>query len=335
MVLLTAACVLLAVAVLTGAVRFYALKRSLLDIPNARSSHTVPTPRGGGLALVVGVEIGLFWLWYKGYVATPELMAVGLGGLAVALISWIDDRLDIPAIWRLLVHLAAAAWALWWGRDFPLMPFLGNWLDLGWFGALVGLLLIVWLLNLYNFMDGIDGIAAVEAITVAGGAVLLLALLGTPGQAAPLWLLAAASLGFLIWNWPPAKIFMGDVGSAFIGFVFAIFVLNMSDGPLNLWSWLILLGVFVVDATYTLVRRFLRGERIYQAHRSHAYQRASRRYASHKKVTLTVAGINLLWLLPLAWLAAAYPALGAFVLLLAWAPLLVVAALLGAGTSNS
>lgn len=319
---------------LTGALRRYALRTQLLDLPNARSSHSQPTPRGGGLAIVVSFNLALLVAWWLGGVASKFAAAAGGGGLLIAAIGYLDDRYDVSARWRFLVHLFAAALALWWLGGFPSVPLFDLQLNFDWLGIPVGVLFIVWLLNLYNFMDGIDGIAGTEAVTVAASGALLLWLYGAPGTAGLLLALAAASLGFLVWNWPPAKIFMGDAGSAYLGYVLGVLALGLSGGVLNLWVWLILLGVFVVDATYTLFRRLLRGERVYQAHRSHAYQRAARRWGSHKKVTLAVGGINVLWLLPLAWVAAAYPDWGVVTLIVAWLPLLGIAVALGAGTSN-
>src|SRR5690606_20964523 len=248
--------------------------------------------------------------------------------------SYLDDRHDIPARWRFLIHLLAAVLGLWWIGGFPALSLFGLQLQMGLLGIPIGVLFVVWLLNLYNFMDGIDGIAGTEAVTVAVSGALLHWMHGEPEVAMLLLSLAAASMGFLLWNWPPAKIFMVDVGSGFLGFVFAVLALGLSSGALNLWVWLILLGVFVVDATYTLLRRLVRGERVYQAHRSHAYQRGARRWGSHKNVTLAVGAINVFWLLPLAWVAAVYPDWGVVALAVAWLPLLGVAVALGAGTSN-
>jgi Fuc2NAc and GlcNAc transferase len=147
-------------------------------------------------------------------------------------------------------------------------------------------------------------------------------------------LLGAATLGFLPWNWPPARIFMGDVGSGFLGFNLAVLALyTVHTGALTVWSWLILLGVFIVDATVTLLRRIVRGERWYVAHRNHAYQHAAIRWRSHRRVTLTVLAINLAWLIPLAWFVNRCPQLGIIAVSLALAPLIVWALALGAGQS--
>jgi Fuc2NAc and GlcNAc transferase len=184
----------------------------------------------------------------------------------------------------------------------PAMVFGGYHIDLGWAGHILGLFYLVWLLNLYNFMDGIDGIAGIEAVTVSLGGTLL-AVFGTEsaGQLWALVLLAVTVTGFLFWNFPPAKIFMGDAGSGFLGIVLGLFSVQAAwNAPQFFWSWLILLSVFIVDASFTLSRRYFRGEKVYQAHRSHAYQYAARFYHAHQPVTLAVGAINIGWLIPIA-----------------------------------
>lgn len=294
--------------VLTGLLRRYALSRSLMDIPNARSSHSVPTPRGGGVAIVLGFLLVLLLLF--SWKMIEGSLAIGLfgAGAGIALLGFLDDHGHIAARWRLLGHFIGALWVLYWLGGLPPLAVFGISLELGWFGQCLAVLYLVWLLNLYNFMDGIDGIASVEAICVCLGAALALFVSGAwrPEAGLPLFCLAGAVAGFLFWNFPPARIFMGDAGSGFLGLMLGALSLQAASmAPQLLWSWLILLGVFVVDATFTLARRLLRGDRVYEAHRSHAYQYASRRYGSHLPVTAMVAAINLLWLLPLAlWVAA-------------------------------
>jgi Fuc2NAc and GlcNAc transferase len=181
-------------------------------------------------------------------------------------------------------------------------------------------------------MDGIDGIAGSQAVFVATTGALLSATGGEPGLNACLYGLAGACAGFLVWNWPPAKVFMGDVGSGFLGFVLACCALySTARGLLSLWSWLILMSAFLADATTTLARRALRGEKLSQAHRSHAYQVCARRLGGHRRVTLAFTLINLLWLLPLAFAATRYPAQAPLLTALAMLPLCLLAALLGAG----
>ncbi len=326
---------LLIAALATHAVRGYALRR-LLDLPNDRSSHRVPTPRGGGLAIVAAFGFAVTWMYGQGLVPFDWLMALA-GALPVAAAGFWDDHGHVPARWRFLVQVAAASWAIYWLGGFDSLRFAGDTHSLGWLGAPLGIIFIAWILNLFNFMDGIDGIAGVEAITVALSAALLSWLAperALPGSAEAAIALAAATGGFLQWNWPPAKIFMGDVGSGFIGFLLGVFAARTAmAGEPSLAAWLILMGVFFVDATVTLLRRVASGQRWYEAHRSHAYQHAARRWGSHRRVTLSVLAINLAWLLPLALAAARWPDMEAIFLAIAYAPLVGLAFRLEAGKS--
>lgn len=317
---------------LTWALRRYALSRSLMDIPNARSSHSVPTPRGGGLAIVLAFTLALFMLLFAGLMASPVFAAIAGAGAVIAIIGFMDDHGHIAARWRLLGHFAASIWLLFWMGGLPAVELFGHAFDLGWLGNVLAAFYLVWLLNLYNFMDGIDGIASVEAICVCLGACLLYWIAGNVELIwAPL-LLAAAVAGFLFWNFPPAKIFMGDAGSGFLGIVLGALSIQAAWASADmLWGWLILLGVFIVDATFTLFRRLLRGDKVYEAHRSHAYQYASRRFGSHLKVTSVVALINLLWLLPIALCVVRFGLDSSLGLILAYAPLVALAIRFRAG----
>lgn len=320
---------------LTGRMRRYALARSLLDIPNGRSSHSVPTPRGGGVALVLAFLLALPWLAYRGGLDDAVMWAMLGSGSGVAVLGLLDDHGHIPARWRLLGHFAAAGWALYWLGGMPPVEVMGASLDLGWLGHGLAVLGLVWLLNLYNFMDGIDGIASVEALAVCLGGALLYAV---SGHGELLWVplaLACAVLGFLYWNVPPARIFMGDAGSGFLGMLLGVMLLQAAWVSADLfWAWLILLGVFVVDATLTLVRRLLGGERVHEAHRSHAYQHAARRYGGHLPVTLGAALLNLCWLLPIALWVVLGGLDGLAGLMLAYIPLLGLAWKLRAGVAE-
>jgi glycosyltransferase WbpL len=329
--------VLAASTILTGAVRSYAVKRSLIDVPNARSSHDVPTPRGGGLGLAAAFLLGVLGLFYSDRVPTDLFIALSGSGLLIAGIGYWDDHNHIPAQWRILVHLTAAAWVVAWLGGLGPIPFGSHLLTLGWVGDAAAIFFLTWLLNLFNFMDGIDGIAASEAVFAASSAAGLLLLVDSSQALEALWLvlLGASAMGFLLWNWPPAKIFMGDVGSGFLGMMLGVFMLYTSmHAGLNIWAWLILLGLFIVDATWTLLRRMTSGECWYEAHCSHAYQRLARQWQSHKKVTLAAWLVNLLWLLPLALIAALRPQNGALCLAVAYLPLLILAYRLGAGQAG-
>lgn len=323
--------------VLTWLLRRYALARSLLDVPNARSSHSLPTPRGGGVAIVVAFLLGLCIAFVADLGVQERLFyALLVAGGGIALLGFLDDHGHIAARWRLLGHFVAAAWVLYWLGGLPPLEVLGTELRLGWLGNVLAALYLVWLLNLYNFMDGIDGIASIEAISVCLGGAFLYMLSGASASGElPLLILSAAVLGFLLWNFPPAKIFMGDAGSGFLGITLGILSLQAGwADPALFWGWLILLGVFVSDATLTLLRRLLRGEKVYEAHRSHAYQYAARSAGRHLPVTLAVAALNLCWLLPLAAAVVVDFLDGLWGVLLAYLPLLMLAWLYGAGRAE-
>lgn len=320
---------------LTGALRQYALARSLIDVPNARSSHVVPTPRGGGVSIVVSFLVALMLSASMDAVTWPMTWALMGAGVGIAILGFLDDHGHIVARWRLLGHFIAAIWALYWLGGLPPLTFFGLVFDLGWIGHVLAAFYLVWLLNLYNFMDGIDGIASVEAICVCLGATLLYWLTGYGGFALLPLLLAFAVSGFLYWNFPVARIFMGDAGSGFLGITLGLLSLQAAFiAPQLLWSWLILLGVFIVDATWTLFRRLLRGEKVYEAHRSHAYQFASRQYKKHLPVTLTVGVVNLVWLLPIALLVGSGYLDGLLGVLIAYLPLALLAVKFKAGAKE-
>jgi Fuc2NAc and GlcNAc transferase len=320
---------------LTLILRRYALAKSLMDIPNERSSHSVPTPRGGGVAIVVSFLLALLILRGLDLMSLATLYGLLGSGLLVALIGFADDHGHIAARWRLLGHFAASIWALYWLGGAPSVTLFGATVDLGWIGNILFVLYLVWMLNLYNFMDGIDGLASAEAISVCLG-MFLVYWFGANLELAwgPLALVAAVA-GFLCWNYPPAKIFMGDAGSGFLGVVLAgMSIQAASKSPELLWSWLIMLGVFIVDSTWTLIRRLLRGEKVYEAHRSHGYQYASRKHRSHKTVVLASIAINLVWLMPLSIAVASGWISGLFGMVVAYAPLLFIACAYKAGESE-
>lgn len=294
LVALCAACLVSSWAA-TGLVRRYALANALLDLPNHRSSHVLPTPRGGGLAIVLVVLVAIGVATLTGTVARPTGIALLGGSAIVAAVGWIDDRRSLSVRARIAAHAGAAAWALAWLGGLPALQLGTAVVPLGWAGSVLALLGIVWMTNLFNFMDGIDGIAGSEAVSlgVFGGAVLLAR--GSTGLATVAFFVAAAAAGFLIWNWPPARIFMGDVGSSTLGHLFAVLALAAERaGAVPLLAWAILAAVFLFDATTTLVRRAMRGERWYEAHRSHAYQRAAQAGGSHRQVTTAVLLLNTL-----------------------------------------
>ncbi|WP_223529817.1 MraY family glycosyltransferase [Pseudomonas sp. BF-B-26] len=290
---------------LTFVLRRYALAKSLMDIPNERSSHVVPTPRGGGVAIVVSFVLALPALYGFGLLEFNLFYGLLGSGLLVALIGFADDHGHIAARWRLLGHFVAAVWALCWMGGMAPVSMFGMGIQLGWVGSVLAAIYLVWMLNLYNFMDGIDGIASVQAIFVCLAGCVISLMAGNQSVLFVSLFLSSAVAGFLLWNFPPARIFMGDAGSGFLGMVLGVLSLYVAwSNSALMWGWLILLAVFTVDSTVTLLRRLVRGEKIYQAHRSHAYQYASRHFASHKVVTLGVTCINVFWVFPMAVLVA-------------------------------
>ena len=274
-------------------------RRDLLDYPNARSSHHTPTPRGGGIAVTGSVLLTWIALRRTGLV-TQNMLGVLVGAGELAIVSWIDDRRGLSPGVRLLAHAIAVMTGIMAlpAADNPLAAWLGPVL----YYAVVAVIWIWWL-NLYNFMDGIDGLAASEAAAIGAGLLLFASVgQGLDPQAAVLAAaILGAAIGFLIWNWSPARVFLGDVGSVPLGYVTGFLLLDLATRG----SWriaLILPLYFLADATITLFRRLLRGERVWQAHRQHLYQLAARNGLSHAAVVKRVIGANLL-LIGCGWAA--------------------------------
>lgn len=305
----------------------------LMDIPVARSAHQRATPRGGGIAIVISIYSFLFILASQGYLSLFQF-SVLLCALPVAATGFADDIRSLSVKVRLPVHLLAAFVALALLGPVP-EPFFSGLVELP-FILMSALLMValVWLLNLYNFMDGIDTLAAGQCLFVSGAAAVLL----PDTQSALIWVCAGlflSTLGFFFWNMPPARLFMGDVGSTFLGFFLGLLgLLSHYDGSLSVWVWVLLMGVFIADTTYTLLRRRLSGHRVTQGHSTHAYQHLARRLGSHSQVAMVLTAVNLVWLFPLAWLATTYPEYGVVLAFSGIVPLMIAAAALGAGTDT-
>ena len=264
----------------TGLVTRFLRQKSILDHPNERSSHSIPTPRGGGWGILLVLVPG----W--GALGVAQALLVGLVGLAG--VSWLDDRRGLPPLPRLLVQGGAVGLGLWaLGDRLVFQGWLPDNLD-----HVLAALCWLWFINLFNFMDGIDGLAGSEAASVAIGLALMAAIAGgAPALTEPALLLAGAALGFLVWNWQPARVFMGDIGSVPVGF--ALGWLLLSAAAAGLWLAALLLPLyFLADATLTLVRRLAAGRRIWQAHREHFYQKAVQNGRSHAQVVRAVLVTN-------------------------------------------
>lgn len=278
---------------LTGVVHAYTLRHDVIDKPNARSSHSIPTPRGGGVGVVAASMLGTAIGVGVGIIDTRDALALGPGVLLVAAVGWLDDTRGLRWDVRLAVHLGVACWTLYMFGGLPAIRVGSAALHLGAAGYVLGALGIVWSINLFNFMDGIDGLAGSQAVLIFGTGALLLLSRGNYSLGAISAILAAASGGFLAWNWPPAKIFLGDAGSGTIGYVVAgLAIVSENNRAVPLLAFAIICGVFISDATVTLVRRLVRGDRLTDAHRDHAYQRLTRTWGSHRSVSAGAAGLT-------------------------------------------
>ncbi|MEA3809193.1 Undecaprenyl-phosphate N-acetylglucosaminyl 1-phosphate transferase [Enterobacter hormaechei] len=329
----------LATCALTWGLRGYAIKHNVIDRPNQRSSHSVPTPRGGGVAIVLTLLVALVWFYFSRVLTLDSFLGLFIPGGIVAIIGFLDDHGHIAARWRLLMHFLASAIGMYFLGNFPVITLFGFELSLSWIGMILGCVYLVWMLNLYNFMDGINGLASAEAITFAACSAVLIAINGyidAPESIYPLTLaLIGAAAGFIVWNFPKAKIFMGDAGSGFLGITIGLMILHIGKVDTHFFiAELCLLGVFIVDATTTLLRRVVGGKKVYEAHASHSYQILARKYGSHVPVTLMAIAVNVLWLFPIAFLIASAKIDGVVGLIVAWLPLLCVALKCGAGVKD-
>jgi UDP-N-acetylmuramyl pentapeptide phosphotransferase/UDP-N-acetylglucosamine-1-phosphate transferase len=278
----------------TGALIPILRRRDVLDRPNARSSHLAPTPRGGGIAVIGAVLLAWIVLGKTGLVGST-VTGASLGAVILAVVSWIDDLRGLSPGVRLLAQAVAVLIGV------LALPEARNGLEARLGPALydtaVGLVWMWWI-NLFNFMDGVDGLAASEAAAIGAG-LLLFALIGK-GADPQMALLAAgltgAAIGFLLWNWSPAQIFLGDVGSVPLGYLSGFLLLDLANR--GRWKIALILPLyFLADATITLLRRLLRGERVWEPHRQHFYQRAVRSGLGHAAVVERVIAADLLLIL--------------------------------------
>lgn len=329
------------VAVLSAGVIRYGPGFGLLDTPVARSAHVAPKPLGGGAALAAPYFLCV--IWFVASAAISESALAYLGCLFIVVLGFSDDRWQLSSKVRLPVQFIVSLAAV---RAIGVDS-----VDFGFFSlsepltlSLLAVLSLVWLCNLTNFMDGIDGIAASQLLVTSLSCVVLLvgldAAAGESGEHDVVLtlsvVLAASAAGFLLWNWSPASLFMGDAGSGFIGFALGLLALeSLVTQRMSVWSWVLLLGVFIADTAVTLLVRIIRGERWYEGHSQHAYQILSRRLNSHPRVVGGVILINICWLLPLAWVAGILPHYGVLFATIGLAPLLLGCYRLGAGRADA
>ncbi|MFW3383597.1 MraY family glycosyltransferase [Aliarcobacter butzleri] len=272
---------------LTYFIKNYMIKKSLVASVNERSSHTVPTPHGGGIAIAITWFIGLFYLYFIGQIENNLFYAL-LFGAVISIVSFFDDIYELSPKLRLIIQAIVAIGGLYFLGGFETLTFGIFDIQNPIFTNIFAFFMIIWFINLYNFLDGINGYAGSEALFLAVAGFILFG-----GN--HFLVLAVAVLGFLYWNWNKAKIFMGDVGSTLLGYNVAIFTIYYANQePTNFWIWIILFGVYWFDATLTLIRRKLNKERLSQAHKKHAYQRLTQAGWSHYKVTNYSIGLNVL-----------------------------------------
>jgi Fuc2NAc and GlcNAc transferase len=291
-------------AILTAPLRAWLLRRRIVDLPGSRRSHALPTPRGGGLACVLALVLaslawpGALYAWW------PLVGAVAF----MAIVGWLEDRHQLSARLRFFCQAAVAVGLLAAAGGIDSVGLFGFDWHAWWLWTGLGAVAIVWLINLYNFMDGSDGMAAMQGLWAGGVAAWLLYSSGQSQLAAFALAAAGAWGGFLAWNRPPAGIFMGDTGSLALGVAVAgCAVMGASSGAISVWVSFMISALFVVDATATLLARVLRGERWYTAHRQHAYQRLLDLGWSHSGVLGLYALINVLLVLPMIAAAVRWP----------------------------
>jgi len=279
--------------------RKWAISKHIFDIPNERSAHLQPVPRGGGIAVVLSWYIIVFFLFFSHYFPQSLFIAL-LFGIPVALIGMIDDLWTISPYLRLLVQFLCATLAIFFLRGLLHIDLGFTILEPSLILNIAAILGTVWFINLFNFLDGIDGYISAEIMFICLSAFIL------TGSVLPLFL-SAATAGFLLRNWQPAKIFMGDVGSTLLGFtiaVFSIFFQNTCHSSVIIW--LMLTSLFWFDASVTLLRRIINGEKISEAHKKHAYQRIVQSGFSHQQTVLSAIFINCVIFI-LTFLATIFP----------------------------
>jgi len=287
--------------VLTFFIKNYAIKKSLVAHVNERSSHTVPIPHGGGIAIAITWFIGIIFLYANNEIEINLFYAL-MTGVIISVVSYLDDLFELSAKVRLITQslVALLGLILLGGLDSISLGLFD--IDNFIFTNIFAFFMIIWFINLYNFLDGIDGYAGSEAVFLSLAGFLLYG-------GSHFLILIVAVFGFLIWNWHKAKIFMGDVGSTLLGYNIAIFTIYYAnEDNKNLWIWIILFGIFWFDATLTLYRRKRNGEKLSQAHRKHAYQRLAQSGWKHSKIVIYSIFVNvalffIIYLIPSIFLA--------------------------------
>ena len=271
--------------VLTFLIKQFALRNKLFDIPNVRSLHDRPTPKGGGVAIVLTWYIGISILWFCGVIELSLYFAL-MTGIILAIVSLIDDISGLKPSIRLIVHFLTAIIAFYFLEGLRPLVLPEIHFNYNYFVYPIAIIGMVWFINLFNFMDGVDGFASVEVITIC------LVLFVMSWNFSTILLIACVS-GFLYWNWPKAKIFMGDVGSTQLGFILVVMGIYFHNiYKFSILNWIMLSSPFWFDATLTLYRRWRNREKLSEAHRKHVYQRIVQSGFSHLQVNIWLIAIN-------------------------------------------
>ncbi len=285
----------------------YALRLKIVAIPNERSLHNKVTPRGGGVIIAIVFLAFLLVFYITRQIMVAEFLVLFGGGLIMAVTGFLDDILELKASIRFIIQFFAVGWGLYWIGGIPSTVFFERLPVLYAIANAIAVVALVWFINSFNFIDGIDGLSTSSAtfFSLSIGGYFLWQ--GIEPYGSLLIVLAACSLAFLCFNWPPAKIFLGDAGSNFFGYLFGAMVLiTVKNGYFSIWTWLIILAYLITDTTTTTFLRLCLVKGWYHTHRSHAYQNLARVLDNHKFVTCLITGINVFYLLPLAYLSIQY-----------------------------
>ena len=299
--------------------RRLAINKDIIASPNKRSLHDIPVPLGGGIVFSTIFTLNVFLLGVYHVISYEVLMVIGLGGMVASYFGFIDDIYDIRASVKLFMQAILAWWVLFWYNGGVLttiewIPFYFSWF-ITWF-------LLIWMMNLFNFMDGVDGMAVSGTVFVAIALVFVLLITGDVSSIVLLLsLLIFSCSGFLLYNWPPARIFMGDSGSVFLGYLFgALIVKTTMSGDISIWTWIVVFGYFFADTNLTIILRILLVKHWYNAHKSHCYQNLARILKSHAKITGAIQIYHYFYLFPLAVWSVLKPGWGPIAAIMAIVP---------------